>query len=54
MNGGELRISTGVLVDAVDALSSSIAVVSCSIHVPPSNNCYISMHHLYDTILSSA
>ena len=27
MNGGELRISTGVLVDAVDALSSSIAVV---------------------------
>ena len=27
MNGGELCISTGVLVDAVDALSSSIAVV---------------------------
>ena len=27
MNGGELRISTGVSVDAVDALSRSIAIV---------------------------
>ena len=49
MNGGELRISTGVLVDAVDALSSSIAVV-----VLFTFSRYISMHHLYDTILSSA
>ena len=41
MNGGELRISTGVLVDAVDALSSSIAVV-----VLFTFSRYISMHHL--------
>ena len=52
MNGGELRISTGVLVDAVDALSSSIAVVVLFTfrHLI----IVISMHHLYDTILSSA